>query len=175
MTNTNPFKLETMFRLTALLATITVTNGYLTNLASSSIFRGRITFGENDPLPMVAFIEPPVPHDILPVPLLSEGRLGQWDIMIQGFVEDDPHNPTDPAYVLVSDVIKCLARHKTSNQGRNLLGFGQRANTVEDIVIGDEKVRPSDDISAKAYFWLPISLKVAEDLANPLTYQSQSS
>jgi hypothetical protein len=175
MTNTKTFKLEAMIRLTALLATINPTNGYFTTLPSSSIFRGRHTFGENDPLPMVVFIEPPVPHDIPPVPLLSEGRLGQWDIMIQGFVEDDPRNPTDPAYVFVSDVLKCLAKHKKDNQGRNLLGFGQRANTVEDIVIGDEKVRPSDDISAKAYFWLPISLKVAEDLANPLTYQSPSS
>lgn len=172
MANTNPFRLEVMVRLTNLLGTISTINGFLTTVPSTSIFRGRIAFGESDPLPMFAIVEPPIPLDQLPPPPGSEAHLGIWDLLIQGFIEDDIKHPTDPAHVYVADVRKVLAAHKLANQSNAKLGFGNLANTVEDIYIGEPKVRPADEISAKSYFWLPVSLKVVENLANPLEYRS---
>jgi hypothetical protein len=172
MPNTNPFRLEVLLRLSALLATINTSSGYLTTIPASSILRGRAVYGDADPLPMLTILEPPIPVDLDIMPNGAEASSGFWQLMIQGFVEDDHKNPTDPAHKYVADVRAVLAKHKTSHQSVGKLGFGSAANTVEDIFIGDPKVRPSDDISSKAYFWMPISLKVVENLANPLTYRS---
>lgn len=172
MANTLPFRLEVLVRLTALLGTISVAGGYFKDMPVASIFRGRIMYGESDPVPMLAIVEPPIPVELLPVPPGSSASIENWDLLIQGFIEDDPKHPTDPAHLYAADVRKVLALHKEDNQSRAKLGFGDRANTVEDIFIGQLKVRPADEISAKTYFWLPVSLKVHENLANPLEYRS---
>ena len=46
----------------------------------------------------------------------------------------------------------------------DLLGMG---NDVVDLRIDAPVCRPPDDLSPKAYFWLPIRLTLAEDLHNP--------
>jgi len=171
MANTRPFRLEATRRLGELLVT-TGAPLYFTTLPITSIFRGRVEFGDNDPLPMIVLIEPPIPMELATVPLASPHSVENWDILIQGFVEDDPLNPTDPAHYLLADVEKAIGVHKEQNQSNPKLGFGDRANTVEDILVGQPKVRPADEISAKAYFWLPVSLKVYRNLANPLEYRS---
>lgn len=172
MANTIPFRLEVLMRLTALLGTISTGAGYFTTIPEENIFRGRIAFGESDPLPMLVLIEPPIPVELATVPPGSPSSMEFWDLLIQAFVEDDPKNPTDRAHYLAADVRKVIAAHKLATQSTCKLGFGNKANTVEDIFIGQLKVRPADEISAKTYFWLPISLKVVEDLANPLEYRS---
>lgn len=172
MANTLPFRLEALTRLTALLGTISISGGYFTDMPVASIFRGRIMYGESDPLPMLAIVEPPIPAELATVPSGSSASVENWDLLIQGFVEDDPKHPTDPAHLYAADVRKVIALHKEQHQSTCKLGFGPRANTVEDIFIGQLKVRPADEISAKTYFWLPVSLKVHENLANPLEYRS---
>lgn len=148
--------------LTAMLEEITPGNGYQHDLRGR-VFRGRILFGASDPLPLVALLEPPLPIDQIIArgdPALSTG---DWEIMVQGFVDDDPTHPLDPAYRLVADVRKRLAL--AAREGAETYDYGLPA--VTGMSVGPGVVRPSDDISARAYFWLSLRLKIAEDMTDP--------
>lgn len=166
----DPFRLRVLMALTTALQEIRPANGYVNDL-QTKVFRGRLIYGENDPLPMVSILEPPVPID----PIANAGGTiaGDWDLLIQGFVKDDHKNPTDPAYVLLADVMKRLGIEQDRRDGGrslNILGFGGGkglGNEITKMTIGHGIVRPADDISARAYFWLTLTLNTAEDLKNP--------
>lgn len=127
------------------------------------VFRGRVVFGETDPLPMVTILEVPLPPEQSPSAPDNPSRHGGWDLMIQGFVDDDFENPTDPAQFLLADVVKrlALARGRVYDEGV----FGYQSIIRLDLGVG--VVRPPDEISANAYFWLPITITLVEDLTNP--------
>lgn len=165
MSDPRPFRLRVQDALTAALEQITPTNGYTTDL-TASVFRGRDLFGDDDPLPMVAILEPPVPPDSLELPVSGQ-TYSEWDLLIQGFVDNDPlnpKNPTDPAHFLMADVKKALVKEKRRDRGHNALGMGTQ---VEIYRIGQGVVRPADEVSSKAYFFLPIVLRIAEDTEDP--------
>lgn len=171
VTYTKPFRLRVQETLTERLKVIKVANGYKTDL-NDAVYRGRVEFGENDPLPLVSILETPVPLDLIPPPTGSGAAFGEWELLIQGFVQDDPHNPTDSAHLLMADVKQVLAAERATADGpyeqRNILGTKyHQGGCVEDILIGSGSVRPSDDISAVAYFWLKITLKIIEDNTDP--------
>lgn len=130
------------------------------------VFRGRVIFGDDDPLPMLSILEVPVPVE----PNLSTSdnvvQNSDWELIIQGFVDDDFVDPTDPAHLLLADVKRRLALEKRRDHGDDLFGFG---NKVHELQIGAGVVRPPDETSAKAYFWLNIKLSIAEDLTTPYT------
>lgn len=161
-----PLRLRVLDSLTTCLQGITPANGYTNNL-SEAVFRGRVMFGDDDPLPLVSILETPVPIDQVISPEESTYNTGDWDLLIQGFVKDDPKNPTDPAHFLLADVKKALAKERKrldSARNKNILGMGK---IVDRLEIGAGTVRPSDDISAVAYFWLRITLKIVEDNEDP--------
>ena len=179
----DPFRLRIMKALTACIEGVTTSNGYSHDL-TGKVLRGRLFFGDNDPLPMVSIIEPPLPIDRLPAPAGASQSSGKWELMIQGWVEDDFENPTDPAYRLVADVKRVLtiegARRDAKGQ-LDILGFGRPATVVENgrefsvgnvitsMKVGASVVRPPEDgISDKAYFWLHLYLEIIEDNARPL-------
>jgi hypothetical protein len=161
----SPLRLFTLKRMTDRLAGITVANGYKTDLAGK-VFRGRALFGEGDPIPMLSILEVPIPVDQQGVS--GSQSKGDWELMIQGFAEDDRDNPTDPAHVMLADVKMLLGLEKKSenwdNPQHGIFGLG---GIVDKMYIGSGVVRPADEISAKAYFWLTITLGIVEDLADP--------
>lgn len=173
---TDPFRLRVMKNLTALIETVapedsnSASTGYVHNL-SAAVFRGRSIFGDGDPVPMVSILEAPLAEDQLPQPSESAVSNGDWDLLIQGFAKDDKKNPTDPAYLLAADVVRVIASHKkdvadkrrTSGQAGVLLG----EKGVLSIQLGSPVCRPADDISNKAYFWLTLRIRVAENLEDP--------
>lgn len=169
-TYTDPFRLRVLKGLTACLQQITIANGYKFDLAQN-VFRGRTVYGESDPLPLISILEPPLPIDQLRSPEQSTASSGEWDIMIQGFVKDDPENPTDPAHLLMADVRKALAQERKKRARRNMPRIfnldPESKHLVEDVFVGPGVVRPADDISAVAYFWLTITLRLVEDLESP--------
>ena len=158
------------------------TGDQLADTFAGCVFRGRDGFGENDPLPMISILEPPLPIDqIVPGPR-NPGSNGEWDLMIQGFVEDDKKNPTDPAHWLLADVKAVLAAEKIRKLPQSAgapdpFGLGTSAvvggknvgNCIQEIkVIGPGVVRPPEiGVSNKAFFWLTLTLKIAEDISNP--------
>lgn len=159
----DPLRLRILKNLTASLEQISIADGYKHDM-DGSVFRGRVIFGEGDPLPMLSILEVPIPLDQTPSPSGSTDSKGLWELLIQGFVLDDPENPTDPAHVLMADVKKRLAVERRRYHDYQILDLGEH---VTNIFIGAGTVRPPDEISSEAYFWLNISLEVVENHFDP--------
>lgn len=172
---TVPFRLAVLQNLSAAFETITIANGYNHDLATS-VFRGRDLFGANDPVPALVILEPPVPLDMKGVPFELPRAIGQWELLIQGWVKNDREAPTDPAHWLMADVKRCLAvekkRVRRGSHQPDPLGMGydnNKRNHVQGISrIGSGVVRPpGDGVSDKAYFWLDLALDIVEDIEDP--------
>jgi hypothetical protein len=170
----DPFRLRVLKALTARLKTITVANGYQHDLADfddagltkQRVFRGRDQFGAGDPQPMLSILEHPRALEGLLGTSGNPSSSGEWELLIQGFAEDDRLNPTDPAHLLAADVVKCLSIE--AQDIYNLLGLGDRQPCVTEIRIGQPVVRPADgEISDVAFFFLSVTLKLVEDRSNP--------
>lgn len=133
--------------------------------------RGRIMFGDKDPLPMLSILEVPIPLDQIVPPPDSSYSSGAWELLIQGFAVDDSDHPTDPAHVLMAAVKKRLAQAKIQTKAYRESGIGDfkvfGMKQITGMAIGAGVVRPPDEVSSKAYFWLNLTLDVAEDLADP--------
>lgn len=172
----DPFKLRVLRAITDTLKQITPANGYSFNLADTvdmgpRVVRGRAWFGESDPLPLVSVLEADE-ADMGEVPLNRPLMNYRWPLLVQGFVVDDRENPTDPAYRLMADVRRCLAlQWARKAPGTNMpdpFGLGLAGpNTITALSFGPGVVRPADDISANAYFWLRLDLDVSENAADP--------
>lgn len=161
----DPYRLRVMKAMTAALEEITIANGYKHDL-NGKVFRGRTLFGDSDPIPMLSILEAIEQEQprIADMPAASTMANQPWELLIQGFVEDDPFNPTDPAHVLMADVKKRLVQERVRDRQRNILGMG---GTLTDLKISPGVVRPADDISGKAYFWLRVSIMMVENLGDP--------
>lgn len=180
-----PFKLRVLRALTDALKQITPANGYQQDMsdfdpgdgeATSRVYRGRMYFGDDgngggDPLPMLSVLEGVSPAD--DVAELVRGATAaqvEWPLMIQGFLQDDKENPTDPAYILLADVRRRLAveknnRRKPNRADRTIFGFTD--DQIIDMHIGSGVVRPADDVSAQAWFWLNVTLEIIDKADEP--------
>jgi hypothetical protein len=146
-----------------------------------NVFRGRLYFGDSDPLPCISILEAPVPLEQLEAPLSATASSGDWVLLVQGFVKDDKKNPTDPAQQLLAATKKRLMdenkRVLPGSRGTpDPLGFGEGqivddkkvGNAITKLLVGPGVVRPPEDgISSKAYFWLTLTLKIVEDISRP--------
>jgi len=178
-----PFKLRVVRALTTALKEITPDNDYLTDLSDfeaeddvtlSRVYRGRAWFSDTDPIPMVSILEGVSPgDDVAEPPIDTTSGEYDWDLLVQGFVNDDPENPTDPAYLLLADVRKRLAVEKVRKLPNDpttldILGLGASGkNRITKLSIGSGVVRPADDVSSKAYMWLRLTLRVVDNAGAP--------
>lgn len=161
----DPFRLRLLKNLTAILEMVAVPGDAA--IGPGHVFRGRALYGASDPLPLISILEAPAPLDQIPAPEGSTASSGPWELVIQGWTKDDKDNPTDPAHVLMAAVKKVLAAERKKaapRNGNNALGM---AGKVTKIEVGPGVVRPPDDVSDKAYFWLNILVTMAEDLDDP--------
>lgn len=158
-----PFRLRVLRNLTSLIEGVNPTGPYHHDLRGK-VFRGRDTFGPEDPLPMISILEAPIPLETLVSRNTNTGSAGEWELLIQGFTPDDPLNPTDPGHHLMAEVKAVLAKEKQKDRGRHMLNQGNR---ILDMKIGQGSVRPADEANDKAFFWLTLTLKMVEDLADP--------
>jgi hypothetical protein len=168
----DPFRLRVMKALTTLIEAVEVDmlddQGEPVENLQGRVFRGREQFGENDPLPMISLLEPPLAIEGLRTQADNTNWTGEWDILIQGWVPDDKENPCDPAYTFAAHVRRAIAAEKKKQprgpNGADYLGQGLR---VEELRIGAPVVRPADFPSMNACFYLLITLKIVEDIHNP--------
>lgn len=156
-----PFRLRVLDALTATLETIPDGNG---GDMTGAVFRGRLIYGDQEPLPMISILEPPIPVEVLMKNGDIEHSTGLWELLIQGFVRDDPYNPTDPAHILMAEAKKALVAEKRRDRGNN--AFGMKGRVVE-VHIGQGTARPPDEVSDRGFFWLLLSLRLVENLADP--------
>ena len=144
-------------------AQVRIANGFQHDL-QGRVLRGRSVFGQDDPLPMVSVLEAPRPDQDL-VTAKNGMQLDDWPLYFQGWAQDDPSNPTDPAYRLAADVKQALAMlidRRPESAPYYLLG-----DLILDLTIGPGTVRPPDQVSSWAYFYLPVTVKLKESLTDP--------
>ncbi|MER9524087.1 hypothetical protein NKI96_10925 [Mesorhizobium sp. M0292] len=174
--NADPFRLRVAKALCDTLKSITAANGYQHDFSDytdeisvqrARVFRGRTIFGENDPLPMLSVLEDPRSREPIDAAAMSGNAMNEYRLLIQGFVQNDQDNPLDPAYRASADVITALVKAKQVKDFK-ILGLGNVAPCVIGLAIGEPVHRPpDDDVSAVAYFLVPVTLTLAENLETP--------
>lgn len=160
----DPFRLQVQKALCADFEQITTTNGYTHDMIGK-VFRGRAVFGTRDPIPMLSILESAEGQQIDFGPVDNASDTAPYNLIVQGFVDDDKANPTDPAHWLMAEVKHRLTLLRESARGPvGILGFGREAPMVDKLFWDGGVVRPPDgEISAKAYFWLNVTLHLCED------------
>lgn len=157
-----PFRLRVLRNLTEALETITPANGYTFDL-TGRVHRGILVFGEDTKPPMVTILEAPIPADVLQSGGPNPNSTGPWEVLVQGFVKDDPAHPSDMAHILMAEVKAALVKEKRRERGRDILGMRGR---VTEMYLGQGSVRPEDGTST-TFFWLTLTLRLVENLEDP--------
>lgn len=174
-----PLRLEIARAITSALKEIHPDNGYEFDLRDDTegrtrVVRGRTQVGDDEPLPMVSILEPAAAVEQIQTMRQPDNptRAGMWDLLIQGWVHDDPVNPTDAAYQLEAEVRRRLASEKKRQGARpgstasyNFFGLGRK---IISFTIGAPVVRPNEYISEQGVFYLILTLEIAEDMTEPL-------
>jgi hypothetical protein len=158
------YRLSVLKALTDHLKGITPANGYDYDL-SAAVFRGRTVFGANDPIPLVSILE---------APRSDAGRFAgddgyqrseDWSLMVQGWAADDIANPTDPLYGLMDAVEHRMARLIATDVNSGFAVYPNEymlGRKVGSIAVLPGVVRPPmAEVSAKAFFYLPIRVGLA--------------
>lgn len=159
----DPFRLRVLKALNAALEEITPANGYTFDL-SGRVYRGRDIFGNDEEPPFVAILEAIEQDENIPSPQAGGTIKGPWTLQIQGFAPDDRDHPTDPAHALMADVKKRLIQERLRERQYNILDMEGK---VVEMRISQGVVRPADEVSSVAYFWLRMTLTVVENLLDP--------
>ena len=146
-----------------LLTEIKTANGYNFDLAAA--YRGKKNFGKEVKLPAIVVLENFNP-DRLPETIGGVvGTKHKYDqiYLINGWAEGgDVEQEEDSAHLLMGDVKQALGKLLVP---RNQSGFFDGlANTLS---IEPGVVRPPDEQSEKAYFWMRIRLEVVEKVGDP--------
>jgi len=163
MSDRVPFRLRVLRAMTDKLKTITPANGYNYDL-SDRVFRGRLMYGDGDPVPMVSILEAPLPEDPKATPAGGDTWKGPWRLFVQGWVDDDRENPTDPAHFLMADVKRALAEARKGMIRGGVFGISR----VTGLIIGENVVRPAEEhVNEYANFLLVVTLEIAENLTDP--------
>lgn len=167
-----PTRLLILQRLSAQLETITPVNGYAYNLAGN-VYRGRTHFGVETPLPAISILESPHPDIAVYAGQHWDAMCDQWTLLLQGFVDNDLENPTDPAYYLYAEVVRCLSRVIATRAATGTPAYPDEhllGKLITSLEIAPPVVRPPDDgQSSRAFFFLPLRLSVAVPIWNPYT------
>ena len=134
------------------------------------VTRGRLHIGEDEPLPMVTIVEPPMAIEGMSTQRQPDNtaHAGQWDMIIQGWAKGDPWYPSDVGYQLMQEVRCALAKEKKRgrNGNTNILGFD--STKIQNMTIGSPVIRPNEHISEQAVFYFVLTFTICEDTASPL-------
>lgn len=161
--NPIPFRLRVLRAVSAKIEDVNPLNGYHFDLRGKC-FRGRVRFDDNDPIPMISILEAPIPQEVIGSFADNNHSAGPWELLIQGFASDDRINPSDQAHHMMAEVKSILVKEKMRDRGNDLFGM---KNRIFEMAIGQGSVRPPDDTTEEAFFWLTLTLKITEDLSKP--------
>lgn len=158
-------RLIVLQKLTEHLRGVTPTNGYEADL-SKHVYRGRTLYGEETDLPIISIVEAPRPDFQIVAGMNNEATYEKgWPILLQGMAEDDENNPTDPAYELMWQVERRLAEIIATDPNKGTPKFPDAyllGRSITELAWGPGIVRPPNkDVSARAYFYLPLRIGLA--------------
>lgn len=169
------YRLNVLKKLTAHLELMNPDDGFSGAVAGldlrTKVHRGRLLFGDNDPVPMLSIVEFPRPGAGTYADNEETTRSAEWPLVLQGWCENDTQNPSDPAYNLMADVVQQLSKINVKDSAYYLLGkpdpsdplAAVRNYNIAGIRLGPGVVRPPEgQLSTHAFFYLPIWVKLAE-------------
>ncbi len=152
---------------THLAGTVSVVNGYQHDLAGK-VVRGRKFISADEALPMVSILENLNP-DRLPTFAGESGGPNRqlkfdFNLLVQGWAKDDKNNPSAPVYNLMADVRKALNEisDHVNKPSSYLLG-----GLVNDMRMEAGTVRPPEQSTDLAFFWMHVVFSVTEYTADP--------
>lgn len=142
---------------------------------SNSVFRGRLIYGENDPLPMISIVESLSADVIVNTAGMNHvNREETWVLLVQGWVKHDGINPTDGAYNFKAAVEQRMSMCvDTDSFGDpvypDLYMLGFHGTVIDDMSIGPGVVSVSQrpEASDRAFFYLPVGITLALDITKP--------
>lgn len=156
-------QLTILKRLTTHLQGITPGNGYDVDL-SAAVYRGVTRFGSDQPLPFVSILESLRP-DSRPreAGLENLTREDTWELLVQGWVDENRQFPTDQLYQLKAAVEKRLAGIVVAGNPAYRLG-----GLITGLRIGPGVVRAATPQPGGAEaFYLPLWVFYVINLADP--------
>ena len=170
----DPVRLQIKIKLAEWLEGITPANGFQHDLSSTDgtvrVFRGRDKFGEGDPLPCAAIIEPLNPDR--DIDETGAGRVVNEALilMIQGWAAPDQAQVhlTDPADRLLADLKKRMGALMGNDlPPHELQPWHNLYGLVNDIRVEPGTVRPPDQFSSLAYCYFRIAMGFVEKIDDP--------
>lgn len=154
------YRLDVLLALTALLKQIVPVEDEHDFDLSNAVFRGRAFFGAESPDTMIAILESPRPDVGSTAGDNGEERSERWPLLVQGWTNDDPENPTDPLYLLLQVVEDQLQKVVETRPASGLPLYPEAymlGKRVTTFTFGPGVVRPpSEGVSSKAFFYLPV-------------------
>lgn len=170
-----PKRLLVIERLRDLLQTISTDNQYNVDIGGR-VSIGVAEFGDNMITPFLSILESPA-SDLGEFAGSNYGRLEEWTLLIQGWIDSqfcydgsDVDNPTRNAYYLAADVEKCLAKTVAISPERGTpldKAWYHLGGLVNDIKIAPPVVRPPDNSSPKAWFYMALRIEMPISVLNP--------
>jgi hypothetical protein len=143
---------------------------------SASVYRGRLQFGADDPVPLVAIVEHLAADVAVDVSGLQNVNSSQtWILLVQGWIQQTDIHPTDGAYSLKAAVELQLSRliqadDKTGDPmypDEFMLGFYKTCITGISIGPGVVSVATREESAGKAFFYLPVGIGLATTIYEP--------
>lgn len=161
-------QLVVLKRLTTHLAGMTAAGGYGFDMAGR-VFRGRTLLGAETGLPALTILEAPDSNLGSPADEAGLVRDGLWPLFVQGFVEDDKRNPLDPVYEFKAAVQRRLAEITAERNGQpEYPAIHRLGGLIEEMRVGLGVARPpQQNVSDKAFFWLPVTIRMRFNSRRP--------
>ena len=144
-----------------------------------TVFRGKIQDDKDDPSKAISILESGDMEDA-PVTAGRNGyeaptKLAACPLVLKGWTEDDPKNPTDAAHYLRADILKALATVQYRGDPEDfsptsaVYNFG---GLITGLDVEACVVRPPDtEVKAsRAYCFARIVVSMVEDPNNPYLY-----
>lgn len=133
------------------------------------VHRNRGLFGRNDKVPFLSILEAPKPVEALTAGG-QQARKEIFDLLLQGWADDDKDAPGDLSHQLAAQVQLRLGELiAKDDQGRprrpdvHLL-----ANRITSLTIGSSTVRPPQQgVSDMPFFYLPVTVEFTVNGTNP--------
>lgn len=157
-------------RLTDHIAGVTPANGYDYDLAGK-VYRGISKFGADQPLPFVSILESMRPDQrTVDGGLEKLHRKESWELLIQGWVDENREYPTDDLYGLKGCVEKRIAEIVAMDNFGNPVypAVFRLGGLIVELKIGPGVVRAATpQVGGAEAFYLPIIVVYAINLADP--------